>query len=250
MRSPASAKGRLKLGRWTCDWLSFATRDCSPCAKALASRPGFFGACTAIPSERDRRFQRQIENEGQMQLMCPSEIKARQSAKIRQLAEAADLIGLQTLDEQAEAFGIPRSTAWTIRNGGHKASGLSVSIIDRMLSAPKLPPSVRTTLLEYIAEKTSGLYGGKRIRWRSSPVSWRRTASDEVPGSQIDRAPSQAHSAPGALRRLSFRDGNETTAYYTNNLEDAVHTAVEMARKRSGITGTSGDCQTGSRSPR
>src|SRR5512132_2890638 len=41
MRSPASAKGRLKLGRWTCDWLSFATRDCSPCAKALASRPVF-----------------------------------------------------------------------------------------------------------------------------------------------------------------------------------------------------------------
>jgi hypothetical protein len=127
---------------------------------------GFFGACTAIPSERDRRFERQIENEGQMQLMCPSEIKARQSAKIRQLAEAAKLIGLQTLDEQAEAFGIPRSTAWTIRNGGHKASGLSVSIIDRMLSAPKLPPSVRTTLLEYIAEKTSGLYGGKERQRR------------------------------------------------------------------------------------
>ena len=101
-----------------------------------------------------------------MQLMCPSEIKARQSAKIRQLAEAAKLIGLQTLDEQAEAFGIPRSTAWTIRNGGHKASGLSVSIIDRMLSAPKLPPSVRTTLLEYIAEKTSGLYGGNERQQR------------------------------------------------------------------------------------
>jgi hypothetical protein len=50
--------------------------------------------------------------------------------------------------------------------------------------------------------------------------------------------------------RVNFRDGNETTAYYTNNLEDAVHTAVEMARKRSGITRTSGDCQTGSRSPR
>jgi hypothetical protein len=50
--------------------------------------------------------------------------------------------------------------------------------------------------------------------------------------------------------RVNFRDGNETTAYYTDNLEDAVNTAVEMARKRSGITGTSGDCQTGSRSPR
>ena len=32
--------------------------------------------------------------------------------------------------------------------------------------------------------------------------------------------------------RVNFRDGNETTAYYTNDLEDAVKTAVEMARKR------------------
>src|SRR5262245_25892848 len=32
--------------------------------------------------------------------------------------------------------------------------------------------------------------------------------------------------------RVNFRDGNETTAYYTNDLEAAVNTAVEMARKR------------------
>jgi hypothetical protein len=32
--------------------------------------------------------------------------------------------------------------------------------------------------------------------------------------------------------RVNFRDGNETTAYYTDNLEDAVNTAVEKARKR------------------
>ena len=30
--------------------------------------------------------------------------------------------------------------------------------------------------------------------------------------------------------RVNFRDGNEITAYYTDNLEDAVNTAVEMAR--------------------
>ena len=32
--------------------------------------------------------------------------------------------------------------------------------------------------------------------------------------------------------RVNFRDGNETTAYYTDNLEDAVNAAVAMARKR------------------
>jgi len=32
---------------------------------------------------------------------------------------------------------------------------------------------------------------------------------------------------------VNFRDGNETTAYYTDKLEDAVNTAVEMARERA-----------------
>ena len=32
--------------------------------------------------------------------------------------------------------------------------------------------------------------------------------------------------------RVNFRDGSETTAYYTDNLEDAVKTAVEMSRTR------------------
>jgi hypothetical protein len=32
--------------------------------------------------------------------------------------------------------------------------------------------------------------------------------------------------------RVNFRDGDDTTAYYTDDLEDAVNTAVEMARKR------------------
>ena len=53
----------------------------------------------------------------------------------------------------------------------------------------------------------------------------------------------QAKSIAGHLRltlrmvrsgdyRVNFRDGNETTAYYTDNLEDAVKTAIEMARRR------------------
>jgi len=33
--------------------------------------------------------------------------------------------------------------------------------------------------------------------------------------------------------RVNFRDGNEMTAYYTDSLENAVNTAVEMARKRA-----------------
>jgi hypothetical protein len=32
--------------------------------------------------------------------------------------------------------------------------------------------------------------------------------------------------------RVNFRDGDETTAYYTDNLEEAVNTVLEKARKR------------------
>jgi hypothetical protein len=32
--------------------------------------------------------------------------------------------------------------------------------------------------------------------------------------------------------RVNFRDGNESTAYYTDDLEDAINTAVGMARRR------------------
>jgi hypothetical protein len=33
--------------------------------------------------------------------------------------------------------------------------------------------------------------------------------------------------------RVNFRDGNETTAYYTDNLGVAVNTGAEMIRKRA-----------------
>ena len=32
--------------------------------------------------------------------------------------------------------------------------------------------------------------------------------------------------------RVNFRDGNKMTAHYTDNLEDAVNTVIEKARKR------------------
>jgi len=35
--------------------------------------------------------------------------------------------------------------------------------------------------------------------------------------------------------RVNFRDGSETTAYYADNLEDAVNTAVEMVRTRNAV---------------
>ena len=94
-------------------------------------------------------------------------MKARQSSKIRELAEAVESAGFLTLDEQARALGVPRSTAWTIRRASHKASGLTASIINRMLTAPQLPPLVRSKILEYVEEKAAGFYGGSQNQLRN-----------------------------------------------------------------------------------
>ena len=92
--------------------------------------------------------------------------KARQSSKIRELGGALVTAGFVTLDEQAQAIGLCRSTTWTILKGNHKTSGLSATVINRMLAAPQLPPLVRLKILEYIEEKAAGLYGHGKIPLR------------------------------------------------------------------------------------
>ena len=88
----------------------------------------------------------------------------RQWAKIREIAESLRRAGFETLDQQAGAMGLSRSTAWSILSGQHKNSGLSTSTIGRMLGTNQLPGSVRTKLLEYVEEKAEGLYGDSPVR--------------------------------------------------------------------------------------
>src|SRR5712691_1740647 len=108
-------------------------------------------------------------------------MKARQASKIKALGDALVTAGFVTLDEQAEALDLPRSTTWTILKANHKASGLSATIINRMLAAPQLPTLARAKLLEYIREKSAGLYGGSRCQLRrfASRVSIDRPGSRE-----------------------------------------------------------------------
>jgi hypothetical protein len=87
------------------------------------------------------------------------EMKARQNSKIRKIGEALHADGLLTLDAQANALGLCRSTTFTLLQGHHKNSGLSPALINRMLAAPQLPDSVRTIILEYVDERRAGLYG-------------------------------------------------------------------------------------------
>jgi hypothetical protein len=108
--------------------------------------------------------------------LLPSELKARQRLKIGKLRDALVNAGHVTLDAQAEALGLRRSTTWAILQANHKASGLSAAVVNRMLESPHLPQTVRATLLEYIEEKTAGYYGAsvvqrRRFAARLSPAS-------------------------------------------------------------------------------
>jgi DNA invertase Pin-like site-specific DNA recombinase len=63
-----------------------------------------------------------------------AESKARQIIRIRELGSALAADGLVTLDEQARALGLSRSTAWAILKANHKSSGLAAGTINQMLS--------------------------------------------------------------------------------------------------------------------
>jgi hypothetical protein len=119
-----------------------------------------------------------VQARSERPLPVSARMKARQSSKIRELAAAVEAAGFLTLDEQARALGLPRSTAWTIRRASHKASGLSASIINRMLAAPELPPLARSKILEYVEEKAAGLYGGSRSQRRRFAA---RLSIEELP---------------------------------------------------------------------
>lgn len=85
--------------------------------------------------------------------------KSLQAQKIKEVGQALVVSGFACLDQQANALGISRSTAWTILNAKHKSSGLSAPVINQMLAAPQLPPLVRAKLFEYIEDKIAGAYG-------------------------------------------------------------------------------------------
>jgi predicted DNA-binding transcriptional regulator AlpA len=85
--------------------------------------------------------------------------KARQAIRIKEIGAALAADGFVTVDEQARALGLSRSSAWAVLKADHKASGLTVPTINRMLSSPELPPRARVTILTYIEEKLAGLYG-------------------------------------------------------------------------------------------
>jgi hypothetical protein len=112
--------------------------------------------------------------------LTPGALRERQNAKIREIKDALAALGVATLDKQAQVLGLSRSTTWHLLSGKHKGSGLSATVINRMLAAPHLPTSARLRLLEYIAEKVAGRYGDNKLRLRKFTARLPRAALDHV----------------------------------------------------------------------
>ena len=92
--------------------------------------------------------------------------KERQCSKIKELSAALVAAGFLSLDEQATALGLSRSTTWTILGAKHKNYGLSGELINRILKRPQFDRRVRAKVTEFVEEKASGSYGHNKAQLR------------------------------------------------------------------------------------
>jgi len=92
------------------------------------------------------------------------------------IADALIASGYTSLDQQAKALGLSRSTAWTIIHAKHKVDRLSTKVSARMLENPELPPLVRTTLQKYLAERSADEARPRRM----APIARSHTSNPEA----------------------------------------------------------------------
>ena len=90
------------------------------------------------------------------------DVKVQQCAKIGELRQALVDAGFHSLDSQAIALGLARSTTWVILKARHKSSGLTGSVIRQILRSPELPATAERVIQQYVAQKMAGAYGHDR----------------------------------------------------------------------------------------
>ena len=76
------------------------------------------------------------------------------SIELGRISQALISSGYTSLDEQARALGVHRSTAWMIIKNKHKLGRLSAKTIDRILGNPKTPLAVRMVVQQYVAKRS------------------------------------------------------------------------------------------------
>ena len=79
---------------------------------------------------------------------------ARRAIPVQHIADALVRAGYTSLDKQAKALGVHRSTTWTIVRRRHKLGYLNAKTIERILANPKLLPCIRDVIQKHSAEET------------------------------------------------------------------------------------------------
>ena len=77
---------------------------------------------------------------------------ARRTIPVQDIADALIKAGYKSLDGQAKALGIHRTTTWTIIKTKHKLGHLNAKTTERILANPDLPLCIRDVLQRYAAE--------------------------------------------------------------------------------------------------
>jgi hypothetical protein len=84
--------------------------------------------------------------------------KARQISKLAEIREALVFAGYDSTSKQAAVLGLCRSSTWVFLNRNRRV-GPSATVLERILTSPKLPPAARQKIKEYIQCKIAGHYG-------------------------------------------------------------------------------------------
>jgi hypothetical protein len=83
----------------------------------------------------------------------------RRTMPIQPIVNALIAAGYSSLDNQARALGLNRSTAWTIIKNKHKLGRLNVKTTQRILENPDTPPDVRAVIEQYMSQNLVTLPG-------------------------------------------------------------------------------------------
>jgi hypothetical protein len=98
-----------------------------------------------------------LKNGGRKSALPHAHTHLARTITVKDIANALIVEGYYSLDKQANALGIHRSTAWTIMKNKHKLGRLSEKTTSRMLAQPDLPPSIRAVILLYVMERSRNL---------------------------------------------------------------------------------------------
>jgi hypothetical protein len=109
-----------------------------------------------------------FHNQAREDRVAGSADQLKRTVGIQHITDALIASGYTSLDEQAKALGVNRSTTWTIVKAKHKLGRLSAKTSGRILANPELPARVRAVMQQYLAERSATLGRASRtIRGRN-----------------------------------------------------------------------------------